>query len=756
MELTSDHLIRRIKKHEKLFSKNHYNGSGRTDFVIKKGRIPIMVSAPHAVNHLRAGANKAADMYTGAIALYLYEQFGCHIIYQAKYASCDPNYDSNDHGENKYQTALRNHVEQNGIKFLIDLHGAARNKPYAVEMGTAPRTNSSGEATGAADSSLKDFPFVANLIRYCFDYVFRDLNFETKEVWKNRIFSAGNQNTVTKYISRVTNCPCVQLEINRNFRDIKLPLLLKALIEGLSMLVSYLEHVDWSAKTIQAFRLGQSYSHMPQDKVELDIQQVILFKKSSLLHVMSQFGNVEMVRLYDVEENAKERLRDIISEENDDEIVDVSEYLFLTNRLIENLWNRNWIQGDEQTPKLRGIPVLLYESQQDLLKMGVVKADQVGEVSFSSNLYQSKLEESKLFDFVLFNRNNDSRLHIDFAKADYHDNGRIINPRVMIPKYYKDLLGFTERPLSLVRKEEYMLLIERINVDTSSFLSDIYGIRDKNQFILDGERLRAHPFYALLQKIGADQAVTFQTMIDDAGKAHLKDTLADYCSQLLSKCYQLQSGTIFYNLDPGLSNTEGGAQIKKQVCEIENYYHWFDYVEILKVPKTDKKKDKHFLGRLWDSIRKKMLEIIIGKTEYCMKTCWTNLTDDKNNVARISRNMMNLLGVSENDKVVIKYGQREAVVRVLEGEDYTDSQVGVPAPVRKSLGMNSTNDLVVLYRDMKYIFKRHSQEQTVAIIGTVLAVFQVINDITIGILLCILFVPIILYFALNEERIKVK
>ena len=739
MKSTTDNLLRRIKRYEKLFSRHHYNGGGRTDFVIKKGRIPIMVSAPHAVNHLRAGVKKAADMFTGALALYLYEQFGCHVIYQARYASCDPNYDANDHDENKYQTALRDYVEQNGIKFLIDLHGAALTKPYAVEMGTAPRSGSSGET-----DSLKQFPFVAHLIRYCFDYVFRDLNVETKEIWKNRIFSAGNQNTVTKYISSVTDCPCVQLEINRHFRDVESPKLLKALVDGLSLLVGYLGHVDWSARAIQAFRLGQSYYHMPQDKVELDLSRITLFKKNSLLYVMSQFGNVEMARLYEVEENALDRLRNSSSEDDDCMSVDTSEYLFLTNRLIENLWHRDWIKGSEQTPRLRGIPVLLYENKQDRQKIGVVKADQVGEVAFSSNLYQSKIEESKLFDFVLFNRNNDSRLHIDFSKADYHDNGRVVNPRVMIPKYYKDLLGFNDRPLSLVREEEFGLLVERINDDIGSFLSDIYCIREGNQFVLDSERLSAHPFYALLCKTGADHEVAFPTMVDEAGRAQLSKNLSDYASQLLSKCYRLQTGTIFYNLVSGLDDTKEGSQIKKQVCEIEKYYGWFDQVEILKVPKTNKKKDKHFFGRLWDSIRKKMLEIIIGKTEYCMKTCWTNLTDDKNNVARISRNMMNLLGVSENDKVVIKYGQKEAVVRVLEGEDYTDSQVGVPAPVRKSLGMNSTNDLVVLYRDMRYIFKRHSQEQTVAIIGTVLAVFQVVNDITIGILLCILFIPIIL------------
>ena len=336
MKSTTDKLLQRIKKHEKLFSRHHYNGGGSADFVIKKGRIPIMVSAPHAVNHLRAGANKAADMFTGALALYLHEQFGCHIIYQARYGSCDPNYDANDHGENKYQTALRQHVEQNGIKFLIDLHGAARTKPYAVEMGTAPRSSSSGET-----DSLKQFPFVANLVRYGFDYVFRDLNVETREIWKNRIFSAGNQNTVTKYISSVTDCPCVQLEINRSFRDVESPKLLKALVDGLALLVSYLAHVDWDAKTIQAYRLGQSYYHMPQDKVELDLSRVTLFKKNSLLYVMSQFGDVEMARLHEAEANTLDRLRNSISDDDDCKNVDSSEYLFLTNRLIENLWHRD-------------------------------------------------------------------------------------------------------------------------------------------------------------------------------------------------------------------------------------------------------------------------------------------------------------------------------------------------------------------------------------------------------------------------------
>ena len=57
---------------------------------------------------------------------------------------------------------------------------------------------------------------------------------------------------------------------------------------------------------------------------------------------------------------------------------------------------------------------------------------------------------------------------------------------------------------------------------------------------------------------------------------------------------------------------------------------------------------------------------------------------------------------------------------------------------------------------MMHIFLRHSEEQTIAFLGTFLAVFQVISNLWLGTLLCIVLVPAILYLVLNEERIKVK
>lgn len=62
--------------------------------------------------------------------------------------------------------------------------------------------------------------------------------------------------------------------------------------------------------------------------------------------------------------------------------------------------------------------------------------------------------------------------------------------------------------------------------------------------------------------------------------------------------------------------------------------------------------------------------------------------------------------------------------------------------------------------------KRHSQEQTIAILGTVLAVAQVLTvfpvftsswkGVAAAIAVCVIAIALMLYFALSEERVKVK
>ena len=128
---------KRIEELEKVFSANHYNGSGNTAFRIEEGSVPIMVSAPHAGHHFRDGKLKAADCYTGGIARYLRELTGCPIIYSASFTETDPNYDSPEAGG--YKESLKAYLKTHPVYLLMDLHGAAREREFAVDMGTAPR-----------------------------------------------------------------------------------------------------------------------------------------------------------------------------------------------------------------------------------------------------------------------------------------------------------------------------------------------------------------------------------------------------------------------------------------------------------------------------------------------------------------------------------------------------------------------------------------------------------------------------------------
>ena len=73
--------IQQVQKIDQQFSRNQYNGGGQNDFVIKEGSIPVMISAPHSINHFRKGQLKLADKMTGGIALYLHQLTGCHVIY---------------------------------------------------------------------------------------------------------------------------------------------------------------------------------------------------------------------------------------------------------------------------------------------------------------------------------------------------------------------------------------------------------------------------------------------------------------------------------------------------------------------------------------------------------------------------------------------------------------------------------------------------------------------------------------------------
>lgn len=244
----NDNCIEKIKEYETLFSDNQYEGSGKSAFVIEKGTIPIMVSAPHAINQFREGQVKWADMYTGGIARYLHEETGCHLIYSCMFTKSDPNFDLP--GTNRYQETLKEFVEKYNVAVLFDLHGAEKKREYAIEMGTAPEQNPIPGVVYEEDPSLHEYKFISKLIQNLFEDNFKLCHSERKKVWKNMIFGAGGQNTVTKFISENTNTACIQLEINGIYRDPANQIEFIALINSLKELINILQGIGWSQEVI--------------------------------------------------------------------------------------------------------------------------------------------------------------------------------------------------------------------------------------------------------------------------------------------------------------------------------------------------------------------------------------------------------------------------------------------------------------------------------------------------------------------------
>ena len=749
-------VVARIVKLEKQFARNNHKGGGSVDFEIKEGVIPVMVSAPHAVKMLRNGAVKSADKLTGAIALLLHEMTGCHIIYSTRFSENDPNYAEEN---NSYQAAIADYVKSHNVQLVVDLHGAKSSREYAVEMGTAPLCDADGNVVGEELRSLKRYTFVADLVRYTFEYYLRDKAFERREVWHNKIFSAGTQNTITKHLADTTSCAAIQLEVNGLFRTCANVEELTTLVDALAYIVNTLGTLDWSADTIAVYRLWQSNRHKPQDNVALYISEGVndAFATNSLLYLCSHLGITEVVHLRDAKEKPVRDLEALAEGgEAQSGRVRKEEYILLTNRLIEDLFARDWLVGGENESSLRGAPVVLYHNGSERYKVGYPKADVLDNVCFSTLLYDAKLPDADKYDFIAFNPVTDAKMHIDFSKANYNDGGRVKSSdgksakKVMVPRYYRRLLGYLDTPMSLLREEAFAAILSDVEREVVDYLKVVYSVSEGG-FVLSDEAVKKHKLTALLLTLKYDVAHLPKSLT----MTEMESLSADLKARMtmpLRRGYSKDGGVIFYTV-----NKQASEDVLNQVIAIEQYLGVDDHIELLRIPKR-RATQKSFVGRLrelWGGVATKLLDKVVGKVECSLRSTWTSETDDKNNVARLSPNMMSLIGVSENDKIVVRYGNDRAVLRVLAGNDMVDYKIGLPAPTRKALRLGSVN-VVVVHRDMSHILKRHSLVQNMAFVGLVLAVTQITTNLWVLLLCCVVFLPASLYFILNEERIKVR
>ncbi|MDA8096397.1 MAG: hypothetical protein C4575_13825 [Desulforudis sp.] len=188
-----------LKTEELFFKPNGYRGlDAGASYTILSGSIPVLVSAPHAVKHIRKGNTepKEEDEYTGTIARLLQESTGCWAMHAAS-VDLDPNF----YDDCPYKHALRELVKKERIRLIIDIHGAAEWRAFNIDLGTC-----------RGDSLLEHSEYLDDLIT-----ALRGEGIQS--VFVDSVFTAGAQSTVTRFASRELGIPAVQLEINRRLRD---------------------------------------------------------------------------------------------------------------------------------------------------------------------------------------------------------------------------------------------------------------------------------------------------------------------------------------------------------------------------------------------------------------------------------------------------------------------------------------------------------------------------------------------------------
>lgn len=203
---------------EKQFSYNSYNGypDSILPYSIKLGSGNVLLSAPHAVNHMRENSVKVADLYTGAIALLVQMRTNAHCIYSNRIADEDPNYTIGG----QYKETLKELCRHHEIDLILDLHGAHRSREFAIDLGTIYGQSISDQKV----LTIKEL-FQQNGI---------------KDVRVNDTFAASHPGTITHFASKVLKIDAVQLEINRFFRNPKSNVAaFSSLLDSLTAIVHY-------------------------------------------------------------------------------------------------------------------------------------------------------------------------------------------------------------------------------------------------------------------------------------------------------------------------------------------------------------------------------------------------------------------------------------------------------------------------------------------------------------------------------------
>lgn len=164
-------------------------------FLVLHGNLPVLLSAPHAVRYYRQKKIKVSDQFTGSIVYLLNRLTGCHVIAATKLYGGDPNIDH----PCIYKEKIAEICRKGKVKYVLDIHGAAREQEFDVDLGTN------------GGKSLLDKARMLETIEHNF------VGFGLSRISHDHL-SATSPNAIVNFVARELGIPSLQIEINKQYR----------------------------------------------------------------------------------------------------------------------------------------------------------------------------------------------------------------------------------------------------------------------------------------------------------------------------------------------------------------------------------------------------------------------------------------------------------------------------------------------------------------------------------------------------------
>lgn len=179
---------------------------GETECRYIPGTLPVLISAPHSAVHTREGEDKEEEEYTAALAQFVGNQTGAHVLYLRRRSGVDPSW----HRDIPYKQYLASIVRKQRIRFVMDLHGASQKHDFGIALGTM-----------GGVSCPEHRPAILKALQHC---GFSDDRGGTAGLDLDDTFKGNGrrgQETVTAFVWRRLHVPVAQFELHERLRVVE-------------------------------------------------------------------------------------------------------------------------------------------------------------------------------------------------------------------------------------------------------------------------------------------------------------------------------------------------------------------------------------------------------------------------------------------------------------------------------------------------------------------------------------------------------